>query len=307
MVEVCLLGCGGMMPLPGRALSALLCRFTGSMVLIDCGEGTQVPLREAGWGFKAIDCICLTHYHADHVAGLPGLLLTIAGSGREEPLTLVGPPGLTDVVAGLTVIVPGLPFDLKLAELPAGVPAGFRLANGVLLGSFPVEHHVPCLAYSLTVERAGKFDAAGARARQIPVRFWKKLQRGESVDFGGRTLTPDLVTGPARRGIKVSYCTDLRPSAPLERFVADSDLLVCEGMYGEDEMLPKAMEKKHMTFSEAARLARGGGCRELWLTHYSPSLAQPESFLQNAQAVFPAARCGRSLMSITLSFDQDER
>ena len=302
LIDVCLLGTGGMMPLPNRWLTALLLRFNGKMILIDCGEGTQIPLKLAGWGFKSIDAIFFTHYHADHVAGLPGLLLTMGNSGREEPLCIYGPPGLIDIIKGVTVIAPQLPFEIRLFELSKDnvATSGF---GEIEIHSIPAEHAVPCLSYSIEVKRAGKFDVQRAKDKGIPVQFWSRLQKGETIEVDGTTYTPGMVLGEARKGLKISYCTDTRPIGSLVDFAQESDLLICEGMYGEENKIEKAIEKKHMTFLEAAMLAKNGKVKELWLTHYSPSMDNPEEYLNNAKSVFSNTVIGRDLMSKTLVFE----
>ncbi|MCX7747365.1 MAG: ribonuclease Z [Clostridia bacterium] len=301
MIDVCLLGSGGMMPLPGRWLSALVVRHNGKMILIDCGEGTQIPLKMLGWGFKAIETICFTHYHADHIAGLPGLLLSIGNSGKKEPLTLIGPPGLQEVVKGIMTIAPEVPFELHFEELPAGESQSL-CAGDMELRSLPVDHSIPCLAYTMELKRKGKFDVQKAKKLSIPVEHWGLLQKGETVELPDRTLTPDMVLGEMRKGLKISYCTDTRPVEALAGFIRKSDLLVCEGMYGEDEKYLKAVEKKHMLFSEAAKLAVQSEAGEMWLTHYSPSLSEPEKYLDVARSIFPNTILGEDLLKKTLHF-----
>ncbi len=301
MVEVCLLGCGGMMPLPHRRLAALLIRYKGRMILIDCGEGTQLSVRQAGWGFKAIDAVLFTHCHADHIAGLPGFLLTLGNAGRTEPLKLVGPKGLADVVRGLCVIAPNLPFDVQALELSEETSIQI---GGVIVENLPMTHTVPCFAYSLYVPRSGRFDAERARLLGIPVSLWHRLQHGETITHAGKTYRPESVLGPQRRGIKITYCTDARPSRKLMLFCGGSDLLVCEGLYGENEKLSDAIEKKHMIFSEAAQVAKESGSRELWLTHYSPSLKVPEEYIHEAASVFPNSFCGYDLKTAAFRFSE---
>jgi len=304
MLDVCLLGTGGLMPLPDRWLTALLLRHNGRLLLIDCGEGTQIPFKMAGWGFKSLDAILLTHYHADHCAGLPGLLLTLGNSGRDEPLMIAGPPGLKEVLTGLLVVCPELPFEVRYLELEADKPSEIQL-NSFKISSLPLDHAIPCLAYSVEINRRGKFLPEKARGLSIPQNYWKTLQKGESISLDGRTISPDDVLGEPRRGIKLCYCTDTRPVSDLRHFIAKSDLFICEGMYGNDENLPKAIEKKHMTFTEAAELAGDGDAGELWLTHYSPSLTNPEEYLDNVQKVFSNAITGSDLMKKTLNFSRD--
>ncbi|MDD6441850.1 MAG: ribonuclease Z [bacterium] len=302
MLDVCLLGTGGMMPLPYRWLTALMTRFNGSQLLIDCGEGTQIALKEKGWSFKPIDVICFTHYHGDHISGLPGLLLTMGNADRHEPLTLIGPKGLERVVNSLRVIAPELPFEIKFIEITEPEQS-FEL-NGYRLNAFKVKHNVTCYGYTIEIDRAGKFDVQRAQEQEIPKEYWKVLQKGEKVELDGRTLTPDMVLGPPRKGIKVTYCTDTRPTESILKHAADSDLFICEGMYGEKEKAAKAVEYKHMTFYEAAKLARDAEVKEMWLTHYSPSLTRPEEFMDEVRKIFPNAIAGKDRMTVELDFPE---
>ncbi len=303
MLEICLLGTGGMMPLPNRWLTSMLLRYNGKMLLVDCGEGTQIPLKMCGWGFKAIDAILFTHYHADHVAGLPGLLLTLGNSGREEPLTLIGPPGLKAVVEGLLVISPRLPYDLGLLEL-SPEQCSELVIDSIRVKSIPVAHWMPCLAYSFEIARLGRFDVEKAGELGVPVEYWKRLQKGEAIDVGNMVVTPEMVLGKPRKGLKVSYCTDTRPVEGLADFIKDSDLFICEGMYGEDGDMQKAIEKKHMLFSEAATLAKLGKVDELWLTHYSPALENPMEYIASAKSIFENTIAGCDLMTKNIKFGE---
>lgn len=419
------------MPLPGRWLTSLLLRFNGKMLLIDCGEGTQIPLKMAGWGFKAIDAIFFTHFHADHVAGLPGLLLTIGNSGKDTPLDLIGPPGILNVVRSLLVICSRLPFEIRVIELPGeaypnapapgatyansstpdttpansstpgatsadsstpgATPAnnstpGATNANSSMPGATPADapvqmapaspppasaptpdpaplpasppslpspasepaspspesapapapdpaplppspppelrplcdielfdglyfqyalcdHNIACYAYSFRIRRQGVFFPERAQELDIPLKLWKRLQTGESVTLpDGRTIWPDMVLGPERKGIKLSYCTDSRPTSALRRLFTNSDLLICEGMYGDDAERDNARVKKHMVFSEAAKLAAESGSSELWLTHFSPSMPNPSEYIGAARRVFANAYTARDLQMKTLKY-----
>lgn len=302
MLDVCLLGTGGMMPLPYRWLTALMVRYNGSSVLIDCGEGTQIAIKEKGWSFKPIDVICFTHYHGDHISGLPGLLLTMGNADRTEPLTLIGPKGLERVVNALRVIAPELPFPVKYIEITE--PEQVFEMNGYRLKAFRVNHNVICYGYSLEVDRAGKFDVERAAAAGIPKRYWGILQNGKEVEENGTVYTPDMVLGPPRKGIKLAYCTDTRPTDSIRENAAGSDLFICEGMYGEKDKLKKAKEYKHMTFQEAARLAKDAEVREMWLTHYSPSLTRPEDYMDDVRAIFPNAVAAKDKRTVELTFSQ---
>lgn len=292
------------MPLPYRWLTALMTRFNGSSLLIDCGEGTQIALKEKGWSFKPIDVICFTHYHGDHISGLPGLLLTMGNADRTEPLTLIGPRGLERVVGCLRVIAPELPFEIRYVEIQ-GAEQEFAL-NGYRLRAFRVNHNVLCYGYTLELDRAGKFDAARAKAQQIPLKYWSPLQKGNTIEEDGKIYTPDMVLGPPRKGLKLTYTTDTRPTESIVTNAAESDLLICEGMYGEPEMKAKAIEHKHMTFVEAAGIAARANVKELWLTHYSPSLIRPEEFMPRVREIFPNARAGKDGKTTVLSFEEEE-
>ena len=305
MLDICLLGSGGMMPLPYRWLTALMVRYNGSSLLIDCGEGTQIAIKEKGWSFKPIDVICFTHYHGDHISGLPGLLLTMGNAERTEPLTLIGPKGLERVVNALRVIAPELPFPIIYKEIN-GNEETFELADGYRLKAFRVNHGILCYGYTLELDRAGKFQLQKAMEQEIPKQDWSRLQKGETITDEQAVYTPDMVLGPPRKGIKLTYCTDTRPVPAIVENASGSDLFICEGMYGEKDKDAKAREHKHMTFYEAAKLARDAQVGEMWLTHYSPSLTRPEEYMDDVRKIFPAAKAGKDRKSVELDFEKDE-
>ena len=291
------------MPLPRRWLTALMTRYSGSSLMIDCGEGTQVAIKEKGWSFKPIDVICFTHYHGDHISGLPGLLLTMGNADRTEPLTLVGPRGLERVVSALRVIAPELPFEIKFIEITK--PEEVLELNGYRITAFRVNHNVTCYGYTLEILRQGKFSPDSAREHEIPLKFWNLLQKGQTVADEGRIYTPDMVLGPPRKGIKLTYTTDTRPTESILRNAKGSDLFICEGMYGEDDKIEKAKGYKHMTFREAATLARDAEVGEMWLTHYSPSLVRPDDYMDTVREIFPKAWPGKDGKSVELNFEED--
>jgi len=303
MIDVSLLGTGGTLPLPERFLASALLRFGGHLILIDCGEGTQVSLRKLGWGIKDIDHILLTHFHADHVAGLPGLLLTIGNSGRGpgEPLTIAGPRGVQRVVEQLRVIAPRLPYPVRYQEL-TGSPAEVLAIDGLQLRACLGEHDAPCLAYRFDLPRAPEFQPDRARGLGLPVTFWKLLQRGATIEHEGRVVRPEEVLGPPRPGLALAYITDSRPTRALVEFVTDVDLLICEATYGDPADQPKAIENKHMTFAETAALAAAARAKQLWLTHFSPALPNPTYFRKQAEAVFPGVVIGADHLATMLKF-----
>lgn len=303
MLDVCLLGTGGMMPLPYRWLTSLMARYNGKSILIDCGEGTQIAMKEKGWSPKPIDIICFTHFHADHISGLPGMLLTMGNAERTEPLLLIGPKGLERVVSGLRMIAPELPFEIVCKEIDED--GEVFAEDGLRINAFRVKHNVTCYGYSLMVDRLGKFDALKAKEKGIDVKYWNRLQHGESVEVGDVTYTPDMVMGSPRKGLKVTYCTDTRPTGSIVDNAKEADLFICEGMYGEEDKLDKVRAHKHMLFSEAAKLAREAAVKELWLTHYSPALVKPEPYMNDVRKIFANAKPGKDGKSIDLLFDEE--
>ncbi|MBC5668985.1 ribonuclease Z [Eubacterium sp. BX4] len=303
MLDVCLLGTGGMMPLPRRYLTSLMCRYNGSNILIDCGEGTQVAIKQKGWSFKPIDVLCITHYHADHISGLPGLLLTMGNAERTEPLLMIGPKGLEKVVNSLRIIAPELPFDIEFIELTEKLQT--IQMEEYRIKAFKVNHKVTCYGYSIEIDRSGKFNPEKAKKLGIPLQKWGVLQKGESVEINGGKYTPDMVMGEPRKGLKVTYSTDTRPVPNIVQAATGADLFICEGMYGEPDKEAKAKEYKHMTFKEAAEIAREANPKEMWLTHYSPSLVKPALYMDAVTEIFENAKPGKDGMSVDLIFEEE--
>lgn len=303
MLDICLLGTGGMMPLPHRWLTSLMARYNGTDILIDCGEGTQIAMKEKGWSPKPIDVICFTHFHADHISGLPGMLLTMGNAERREPLTLIGPKGLTKVVNSLRVIAPELPFEIVCVEITESEQS-FSFQN-FRIEAYRVNHNVVCYGYNIAVDRIGRFDVERAKALNIPRNYWNPLQKGEIIEIEGRTFTPDMVLGAPRKGLKVTYCTDTRPTESIVKNAQGADLFICEGMYGEPDKAKKAKEYKHMTFYEAAQMAKRAEVKELWLTHYSPSLLRPDDYMQEVWKIFPNTVAARDGRSVALTYDEE--
>lgn len=301
MLDVCLLGTGGMMPLPYRWLTSLMTRYNGSSLLIDCGEGTQIAVKEKGWSTKPIDVMCFTHYHADHISGLPGLLLTMGNAERTEPLTMIGPKGLARVVTALRTIAPELPFELKFIELEEAVEK--LEVSGYHITAFKVNHNITCYGYTIEIPRAGQFQVEEAQALGIPRNYWSKLQKGETIEIAGTVYTPEMVLGPQRKGIKLTYCTDTRPTSAITEQAKAADLLIIEGMYAEKEKIVKAKQYKHMTFYEAAEIAREAEVKNMWLTHFSPSLVRAEDYMNEVRKIYPNAKLGKDGKTIELDFE----
>lgn len=295
MVDIAMIGTGGGMPMVERYLSAALINFKGRKILVDSGEGTQVSMRILGWGFKSIDVICITHSHGDHIVGLPGLLGTIGNSGREEPIIILGPKGIKDVIKGLRVICPYLPYELIIIENPHNIKLSVdknrmnfedRFEGDIIINSLELDHSASCIGYNFIINRRPKFDVNKAELNNVPRKLWSTLQKVESVKEDNIIYTKDMVLGDIRKGIKISYITDSRPIKEIINFISRSDLFICEGTYRNNEDMEKAIKNKHMTFSEAANLAKEGMVKELLLTHFSPSLIEPEMYLINATSIF---------------------
>ena len=218
------------MPLPDRYLSATLFRVGAHLHLIDCGEGTQVAMRKHGWGFKRLDTILLTHFHADHVAGLPGLMHTLAHSGKTEPLHIIGPAGTYKVIEGLFVIVGGLPFEVYIHELGQGDSR--ELPSGVRVTAAEGEHRGTVLAYRFDLDRNPAFLPDQAEALGIPRVLWSTLQSGEPVTVDGKVIQPEAVLSGPREGISFGLATDTRPTSSIQELMTGVELLIAEGTYG---------------------------------------------------------------------------
>lgn len=289
-----------MMPLPGRWLSCALMRYGSNLTLFDCGEGTQIPWKSLGWGFRQLGAICFTHMHADHVAGLPGVLFMVAHAGRTEPLDIYGPIGTTYVIEGLRRIAAELPFPIHIHELKSG--ECFPLPGGLLGSCAAASHGIPCLAYRVALQRKPAFQVNKAQALGLPVQLWSRLQHGETLEYNGQTITPAQVLGEPRRGISFAFITDTRPTASLNTFARDVDLLICESMYDDPEDLPLARTNAHMLAEESAGIAKAAGAHALILTHFSPKIQDTSLAEKEARQVFPNVRAAKDGMVITLEY-----
>ncbi len=300
MIDICLLGTCGMMPLPGRWLSCALVRNGATLTLFDCGEGTQIPWKSLGWGFRQLGAICLSHMHADHVAGLPGIFFMVAHAGRTEPLHIYGPVGTTYVIDGLRRIASELPYPIVIHEMKGG--EHFELPGGLQGSCTMAAHGIPCLAYRAELARRPAFQAEQAKALDLPVQLWSRLQRGETLEYNGQTIVPEQVLGPARRGISFAYITDTRPIQALNTLAHDVDLLICESMYDDPADIPLARTNAHMFAEESAGIAKAAHVHQLVLTHFSPKINDPTQAEKAARRVFENTRAARDGMIVTLDF-----
>lgn len=291
MPEICLLGTGGMMPLKNRRLTSCFIEQEGCAILIDCGEGTQVAMREFGCKISRLKTILITHYHADHTAGLPGMLLSY--SNAAEPggtLDIYCPMGMSAKIKGLMSICGELNFEVAIHELSTKTPGSFNAVFNDMteITYFPVKHSVACLGYSIEFKRKPVFLPEKAKELNIPVNYWKILHSGESVTLDdGRVIVPEQVLGDNRKSVKITYATDSLPIRTISDFADNSDLFICEGMYGDKDKKSSMNQKKHMLMQDACELARSAEVKNLWLTHYSPAMINPKEYKDELEEIFP--------------------
>jgi ribonuclease Z len=301
-LEVFSLGTSGMMPLPGRFLTSALVRRDGELFLFDCGEGTQVSLKMLNLRWKKISAIFISHMHADHVTGLPGLLMLSSQVDRDTPLYIFGPSKLGEYIeSSRRILDMYINYDIIFTPVEEGC---IYTGDGYSINAYRLDHTKPCYGYSLVEERRkGEFFPDKAAALGIPKGpLYGRLQRGETIKLDdGRVITPDLVMGNEREGRKFSYITDTLYFPSISDFVRNSDILFCEGMF-ENDLIETAEEKKHMTASQAAMIARDGECRTLCLQHYSPRYQDRElkKLLKEAKEIFPDTVLTRDRMSFDI-------
>ena len=261
-------------------------------------------MRMKNCGFKNIDLICITHLHGDHFYGLMGLLSTIGNSSRVDDLTIVGPKGICEIIDAMKTLIEYLPYKIIVVENPNGT---FSLVNDILkdieISTLELDHSSECLGYSLYFKRTPKFNIEKAIQNNVPKSLWQKLQSGKNIVFENIEYSPDMVLGDNRKGVKISFITDTRPILSIPEFINNSDLFICEAMYGDNLDISKAVKNKHMIFREAASLARFGNVKTLLLTHFSPSLEDPNLYIKNATDVFENTIVGKDRYSVNLNFE----
>lgn len=303
MLMYYILGTSGMVPLPDRHLSSCMLSYNGVNILIDAGEGTQIAIKKCGVSLKKIDYILLTHYHTDHVGGLPGLLASLANSDKTTTLTIIGPKGVNRIVEASKKLVSKLPYVVKTIEIIGEEPT--ISIQDLKITPFPVEHTTTCFGYKIELSRFGKCDPQKAEMNKVPSELWDQLQKNEVIQYEGRVLTKDLIISYERKGIKLVYTTDTRPCESISKAAKGADLLICEGMYGDNEQAPNAKKNKHMMMQEAATLAAKAGVKKLILTHYSPSVCSPEQYLRELQYIFSKVYMGHDGYSDELVFSDN--
>ncbi|MBQ8092233.1 MAG: ribonuclease Z, partial [Clostridia bacterium] len=286
MIDITLLGTAALLPIPERALTAAFLSCSGRGILFDCGEGTQTAARRAGVSLMKTDIIALTHYHGDHILGLPGLLQTMTSLERTEKLYLTGPAGLKAAMAPILQLTGGTSFEIDLIELP---DSGILLStlerhwpSEARLMPFKTEHRVPSQGYVFILDRPGRFLPEQALKLGIPQMYWRVLQSGRPVEYEGKTWYPGQVLGAPRKGLKFVFSGDTAYCDSLVRAASHADLMICEATYAENEQTELAEERGHMTFAQAAKAAKNADVQQLWLSHYSQRIEVPEDYLPNA-------------------------
>jgi ribonuclease Z len=306
-LEVFILGTGGMMPLPGRGLTSVLLRREGELFLFDCGEGTQIGLRRLNLRWKKITSIFISHTHADHVTGLPGILMLSSQVDRDEPLYIYGPPRIREFVDAMRrTLDMYINYEIVVKEVEGG--ATLVQHEEYSITTHTLVHTKPCLAYCLEERmRPGVFFPDKAQALGVPRGpLWSRLQGGDDVSLpDGTTVRPEQVMGSERKGRKFCFATDTIAAPGLAEFARASDVFICEGMFSED-LADTAADKKHLTAAQAARVARDGCVKQLGLIHYSPRYSERElkKLLGEAREIFPETFLTRDLQHIEMPFEE---
>lgn len=304
MLDVCLLGTGGMMPLKNRWLTSCYMEYNGKAILIDCGEGTQIALAESECKMSRIDLLLITHFHADHISGISGFLLSLGNCSRTEPLTIYAPVGAKKIIESLTCICGALPFKLDIHELSVNSSTKFiadTIDSMLEITAMPVRHRVKCLGYSFSFKRKPVFNPNKAKELNVPVKLWSVLHKGENVILeDGSTITTDMVTDGNRKTIKVTYVTDTLPFDDIADLAFRSDLFICEGMYGDESQKDSLNEKHHMLMQDACYLAKLAEVDRLWLTHYSPAMKNPSEYTKTLLKIFSNTTVSKDGQKISL-------
>lgn len=320
MIDITLLGSAAAMPTLQRGMTAAALRCGGRCILFDCGEGTQVALRRKKISPLKIDLIALSHYHGDHIFGLPGLLQTMSCLRRTEPLFITGPEGLADAMEPILQLAGVTDFAIRLVPCPEAQGFAMRELHpawpkGARCAAIPTVHRVPSQGYVFCLPRPPRFEPEKAKALGIPANQWGSiidrpgepvLLEGKPLYQQGRPVYGHMLMGEVRRGLRLVFSGDTRPCRAMAEAAAGADLLIHEATYGEDSFEEQALLYGHSTFRQAALLAAQAQVGALWLTHFSQTMHNPEDCLPIAQEIFPNTCCGYDGLSARLVFDKRE-
>lgn len=304
MIQAVMLGSGGSRPVPNRFLSSLYCSVSGVGVLFDCGESTQTAIMKARSKIMSISVICLTHSHADHILGLPGLLASIDQSIKldskhnSKMIFIVAPESCRNPVnnlkraaflSNIEIVFICLENAEEVLEFP-----------GFIIEAYRVKHSIDCYGYSITEKVNPHFSIEKAQACGLPEKAWKFLQEGYTVADGDEIFTIKDITDKPRKSAKVAYVTDTLRCDAVGKCVKGSDLAVLEGMYYNNDGLSKSVDSMHMTFEQASQIACESEVKELWLTHFNPSILNPKRGLAYATKHFRNTKCGYTGLKMEL-------
>lgn len=304
MINVTLVGTGGMLPLKDRFMASAYIEHDGHAVLIDCGEGTQISMRRLGLKMNRIDAILITHAHGDHTFGLPGLLLSMSSGCRKAPVDLFYPMEAEPIIKGLLLSCTSLGFELNLNPLSVNESETFKypaVDENLTISTAVLRHNAFCLGYKLRFDKKREFLPDKAKALDIPLRFYRALHSGKTAMLpDGRTILPEQVLGPPRVPTVIVNVTDSVPFSGIAEFARNASLLICEGMYGDEGMGQAVYEKGHMLMQDACRIAKEANVKKLFLTHYSPANTDPWKYQDELEKIFPNVVISCDGESITL-------
>lgn len=298
-MNIVFLGTSGAIPSVDRNLTTTAIQYGSEVILFDCAEGTQRQFMLSSLSFMKVDKIFITHFHGDHFLGLPGLLQSMSFMGRKDPISLCGPEGMIKIVQDMVQMgYFARGFDIQVAEIKGGDQLEF---GEYMIGAVEIEHEVPGLGYVFEEkERPGRFNLERAKELGIPEGpLYRKLQAGESVEFGGNTFDPDMVLGPPRKGRKVVISGDTRPCVSIVEASKGADVLVHECTYASD-MSDKAGEYGHTTAEGAARIAKEADVGTLYLTHISNRYEDATTLEKEAKAIFPNTVVAEDLLMVKI-------
>ncbi len=304
-MEIVFLGTSGSMPSPKRNVPAIAIKRGGEIILMDCGEGTQRQFMLSKLSFMQVTRILLSHFHGDHFLGLPGLVMTMALNDRSDPLDIYGPPGTIHTVKALLKLNLFKPtFETRVHDMDSG--------DAVDCGEYTISvvrsnHQVPTLAFALEEKvRPGKFDLEKAKELGIPEGpLYRKLQLGKAIKVGNRTIKPEMVVGPTRRGRKIVYTSDTRPNPDLVSFAYECDVLIHDSTV-ESSLEEQANEYGHSSARQAAEVAKASGARFLFLTHISPRYGDPVAIEAEAKEIFPSSLVAHDFMEYEVPYPDGE-
>jgi ribonuclease Z len=284
-MKLVFLGSGGSWPTKDRNLSSIALKMNGEIILFDCAEGTQRQLFQSSLNFMHVEKILLSHFHGDHFLGLPGLIQSMYLNERKRPLHILGPQGTTDTVKSLLSIGYFSPtFDILTKDLKDNEEVDFE---DYIIKVRAADHDIPALAYAIEEKpRKGKFHPEKALAMGVPEGpLFRKLQNGESVEINGKTVNPEDVMGSSRKGRKIVYSGDTRPSSKIEELARDCDVLIHEALLSR-ELAEKAVKYGHSSTNHAANIAKRANAKVLFLTHISPRYDDAQVLEDEAKEIF---------------------